>query len=198
MFESMVAAGVDPPFIPPFVESQPVRLLSRREYDRLVDLGWFVDEPIELLRGVLVTMSPQGRAHASAIEFFNEQLVLQLGGQHGVRPQLPFAADDWSEPEPDLAVVRKDPSLRDHPAEALLVVEIASSSLAIDRGLKRTIYAEVGIPEYWIVDVNGRTVEVHTRPDGGYYSRVQILRDGDVLRPTLLPGVAIGVAGLPR
>jgi Uma2 family endonuclease len=194
MFDSMVDAAFDPPYI----ESQPLRLLSRREYDRLVDLGWFVDEPIELLRGVLVTMSPQGRAHASAIEFFNEQLVLQLGGQHGVRPQLPFAADDWSEPEPDLAVVRKDPSLRDHPSEALLVVEIASSSLTIDRGLKRTIYAEVGIPEYWVVDVNGRTVEVHTRPDGGYYSRVHILRDGDVLRPTLLPGVAIWVADIPR
>lgn len=190
----MVGAAFDPPYI----ESQPLRLLSRREYDRLVDLGWFFDEPIELLRGVLVTMSPQGRAHASAIAFFNEQLVLQLAGQHGVRPQLPFAADDWSEPEPDLAVVRKDPSLRDHPSDALLVVEIAASSLAIDRGLKRTIYAEVGIPEYWIVDINGRTVEVHTRPGGGYYSRVQILRDGDVLRPTLLPGVAICVADLPR
>jgi Uma2 family endonuclease len=194
MLDSMVAAAFDPPFI----ESQPIRLLSRREYDRLVDLGWFVDEPIELLRGVLVTMSPQGWPHASAISFFNEQLVLQLAGRHGVRPQLPFAADDWSEPEPDLAVVRKDPSLRGHPSEALLVVEIADSSLALDRGLKRTIYAEVGIPEYWIVDVNGRTVEVHTRPDGGYYSRAQILRDGDVLRPTLLPGVMICVADIPR
>lgn len=198
MLESMVAAAFDPPFSPPFIESQPVRLLSRREYDRLVDLGWFVDEPIELLCGVLVTMSPQGRPHASAVSFFNEQLVLQLGGRHEVRPQLPFAADDWSEPEPDLAVVRKEPSLRDHPSEALLVVEIADSSLPLDRGLKRTIYAEVGIPEYWIVDVNGRTVEVHTQPDGGYYGRVQILRDGDVLCPTLLPDVTIRVADIPR
>jgi Uma2 family endonuclease len=194
MLDSMVAATFDPPFF----ESQPVRLLSRREYDRLVDLGWFVDEPIELLRGVLVTMSPQKWPHASAVSFFNEQLVLQLGGRHEVRPQLPFAADDWSEPEPDLAVVRKDPSLRDHPSEALLVVEIADSSLVLDRGLKRTIYAGVGIPEYWIVDVNGRTVEVHTRPEGGRYSRVQTLRDGDALQPTLLPGVAIHVADIPR
>jgi Uma2 family endonuclease len=194
MLDSMVAAGFDPPF----VESQPLRLLSRREYDRLVDLGWFLDEPIELLRGVLVTMSPQGRAHASAIAFFNEQLVLQLAGRLAVRPQLPFAADDWSEPEPDLAVVRKDPGLRGHPSEALLVVEVADSSLVIDRGLKRTIYAEVEVPEYWIVDVNGRTIEVHTRPGGGYYSTVHILRDGDVLRPTLLPGVTIPVADIPR
>jgi Uma2 family endonuclease len=198
MLESMVGTAFDPPFIPPLIESQPVRLLSRREYDRLVDLGWFVDEPIELLRGVLVTMSPQGWPHASAVSFFNEQLVLQLAGHHGVRPQLPFAADDWSEPEPDLVVVRKDPSLRGHPSEALLVVEIADSSLALDRGLKRTIYAEAGIPEYWIVDVNGRTVEIHTQPDGGRYSRVQTLRDGDVLHPTLLPGVAIWVAEIPR
>ena len=193
MLDFMVAA-----FDPPFLESQPLRLLSRREYDRLVDHGWFFDEPIELLRGVLVTMSPQGRAHASAIVFFNEQLVLQLAGRHDVRPQLPFAADDWSEPEPDLAAVAKDPGLQDHPSEALLVVEIAASSLVIDRGLKRAIYAEVGIPEYWIVDVHARTIEVHTGPDGGRYSRVHTLRDGDVLRPTLLPGVAIWVADLPR
>lgn len=78
------------------------------------------------------------------------------------------------------------------------MVEIASSSLFLERGFKRTIYAEVGISGYWIVDVNGRAVEVHTRPDGGHYSRVQILRDGDVLRPTLLPGVAICVAEIPR
>jgi Uma2 family endonuclease len=194
MVDSMLAARFDPPFIEP----QQIRLLSRREYDGLVELDWFVDEPIELLRGVLVTMSPQKWPHAAAVSFFNEQLVLQLGGRYEVRPQLPFAADDWSEPEPDLAVVRKDPNLRGHPSEALLLVEVAGSSLRLDRGLKRMIYAEAGVPEYWIVDVNEWTVEVHTRPDGGRYGSVQMLRDGDVLRPTLLPEVAIRVVDIPR
>lgn len=186
------------PFDPILIEPQQIRLLSRREYDRLVELGWFVDEPIELLRGMLVTMSPQKWPHSAAVSFFNEQLVLQLGGRYEVRPQLPFAADDWSEPEPDLAVVRKDPALREHPSEVLLVIEIADSSLRIDRGLKRTIYAEAGVPEYWIVDVNQLTVEVHTQPDGGRYGSVETLRDGDVLRPTLLPEVVIRIADIPR
>lgn len=194
MVDSMLAASFDPALIEP----QQIRLLSRREYDRLVELGWFEGEPIELLRGMLVTMSPQKWPHAAAVEFFNEQLVLQLAGRYGVRPQLPFAADDWSEPEPDLAVVRKNPTLRDHPSEVLLLVEIAHTSLRVDRGLKRTIYAEAGVPEYWIVDLNGMTVEVHTGPERGSYTSVQTLRDGDVLRPTLLPEVQIRIAEIPR
>jgi len=183
---------------PALVEPQHIRPLSRSEYDRLVDLGWFEHERIELLRGMLVTMSPQKWPHAAAVSFFNEQLVLQLAGLHEVRPQLPFAADDWSEPEPDLAVTRKDPALREHPSEALLVIEVADSSLRIDRGLKRTIYAEAGVPEYWIVDVEKPTVEVHTAPTRDGYASIQTLRDGDVLRPMLLPEISIRVADLPR
>ena len=194
MLEPMLAASFDPELIAP----ERLRLLSRREYDQLVELGWFHDEPIELLRGMLVTVSPQSWLHAAAVSFLNEQLVLQLAGRHAVRPQLPFAADDWSEPEPDLAVARKDPARREHPGELLLLIEVAHSSLRLDRGLKRAIYAEVGVPEYWIVDVNERTVEVHTRPVDGRYSSVQMLRDGDVLRPTLLPEVSIRVAEIPR
>jgi Uma2 family endonuclease len=183
---------------PAAVEPEHIRPLSRAEYDRLVDLGWFVDERIELLRGMLVKMSPQNWLHAAAVAFFNERLVLQLAGLHEVRPQLPFAADDWSEPEPDLAVVRKDPARRAHPSELLLVVEIADSLLRADRGLKLAIYAEAGVPEYWIVDVKQLIVEVHTVPSDGRYARVQTLQDGDVLRPTLLPEVAIAVADIPR
>jgi Uma2 family endonuclease len=194
MVDLMLAATFDPSLIEP----QQIRLLSRREYDRLVDLDWFVDEPIELLRGVLVTMSPQKWPHAAAVEFFTEQLVLQLAGRYAVRPQLPFAADDWSEPEPDLAVARKDPALREHPSELLLLVEVAHTSMRIDRGLKRMIYAEAGVPEYWIVDMNTLTVEVHTLPRDGSYTRVTTLRDGDVLRPTLLADVMIRVADIPR
>jgi len=189
-----IVATVDPAL----VEPQQIRPLSRREYDRLVDLAWFAGERIELLRGMLVTMSPQNWPHAAAVSFLNEQLVLQLAGVHEVRPQLPFAADDWSEPEPDLVVTRKDPARREHPREVLLVIEVADSSLRIDRGLKRTIYAEAGVPEYWIVDVTRLTVEVHTAPTSKGYASVQTRRDGDVVRPTLLPEVSIRVADLPR
>lgn len=194
MLDSMVGSTFDTSLIEP----ERIRPLSRREYDRLVELDWFADERIELLRGMLVTMSPQKWPHAAAVAFLNEQLVLQLAGRYEVRPQLPFAADDSSEPEPDLAVARKDPTRREHPSEVLLLIEVAHSSLHIDRGLKRTIYAEAGVPEYWIVDVNNATVEVHTTPANGRYTNVQTLRDGDVLRPTLLPEVSIRVADIPR
>jgi Uma2 family endonuclease len=194
MLDPMLPATFDQTLIEP----ERIRLLSRHEYDRLVELGWFEDEAIELLRGMLVTVSPQKWPHAAAVEFFNEQLVLQLAGRYAVRPQLPFAADDWSEPEPDLAVAHKDPTRREHPSELLLLIEVAHSSLGIDRGLKRTIYAEAGVPEYWIVDVNTLTVEVHILPEDGSYTSVTTLRDGDVLRPTLLPEVTIRVADIPR
>jgi Uma2 family endonuclease len=80
----------------------------------------------------------------------------------------------------------------------LLVIEVADESLAIDRGPKLTIYAEAGVPEYWILDLAHRTVEVYTQPVNSRYANVQVLRDGDVLRPTLLPDVAIRVADIPR
>jgi Uma2 family endonuclease len=115
-----------------------------------------------------------------------------------VRPQLPFAASDDSEPEPDLAVVREDYSLRDHPSEVLLLIEVADSSLRKDRGIKRAIYAENGVPEYWILDVATMTVEVYTRPIGGNYADVRVARDGDVLRPIHLTTVAIAVSQIPR
>jgi Uma2 family endonuclease len=198
MLDAMVGSAFAPSLIPSLIEPERLRPLSRREYDRLLDLGWFEDEPVELLRGMLVTMSPQNWPHAAAVEFFNEQLVLQLAGRYAVRPQLPFAADDWSEPEPDLAVARKDPTRREHPSELLLLIEIAHSSLRIDRGIKRMIYAEAGVPEYWIVDVNHAAVEVHTSPSTGSYTSVQTLGDGDVLGPTLLPEVSIRVADIPR
>jgi Uma2 family endonuclease len=186
------------PFDPALVEPQRIRPLSRHEYDRLVELDYFQNERIELLRGMLVTMSPQKWPHSAAVEFFTEQLILQLAGRYAVRPQLPFVADDWSEPEPDLAVCLKDPTRRDHPSELLLLIEVAETSLRIDRGVKRAIYAESGVPEYWIVDVNQLTVEVYTLPVDGSYTSVQALRDGDVLRPTLLPDVKIAVADVPR
>ena len=169
------------------VPPKRVRPLSRLEYGNLLDIGWLADQRIELLRGTLVDVSPHRWPHAAAVEFLTEQLILQLGGRYAVRPQLPFAADDWSEPEPDLAVAHKDPTLRDHPGELLLIIEVSDSSLEIDRGLKLRIYAEAGVPEYWIVDLAQMTVDVHTHPTKDAYASVQTLRDGDVLRPTLDP-----------
>jgi Uma2 family endonuclease len=109
-----------------------------------------------------------------------------------VRGQLPVALDDDSEPEPDVSVVpgsfRDYP--RDHPARAVLIVEVAESSLRLDRGEKGSLYARAGVPEYWIVNLVDRVLEVYRDPAadlgapyGWRYASVVTLRAGDAVRP---------------
>jgi Uma2 family endonuclease len=185
-------------FQPHEVAPDTIRPLSRKEYDRMVDLGMFEGEPIELLRGMLVTVSPQSWHHMEMIVWLTERFILSVDRSLSVRPQGPYAAGNWSEPEPDLAIVRKDPSLRDHPGSALLLIEVADSSLNKDRGAKLGIYAEAEVPEYWIINLQSMTVEVYTEPAGDRYQHTLVLGDGDVLRPKLVPGVEIPVSELPR
>ena len=177
-----------------------LRPLRRSEYDELVKLGVFDGEKVELLRGMLVTMSPQGTPHARLVIWLTRRLIKTLDDSFEVRPGLPFAASDDSEPEPDLMVTRDDPTRPDHPSTALLLIEISDSSLRKDRKVKLPLYAEAGVPEYWIINVSRRgelAVEVYTAPTPTGYAQVATLRDGDVLRPLHLP-LELAVADLPR
>jgi Uma2 family endonuclease len=185
-------------FAPELLAPGGIRRFSRAEYDRLVELGLFDEEHVELLRGMLVTMSPQGVEHAGLAAWFTERLIRALDASWDVRCGLPYAASDDSEPEPDLSVSRKGQTVFAHPSSAMLLVEVSNSSLAKDRGIKTPIYAEAGVPEYWIVDVTGDElrIEVHTDPQNGDYRRIEILRDGDVLRPTHVP-IEIPVIEIP-
>lgn len=180
------------------VEMEQIRRITRREYDLMVERGILEeDEKIELLRGQIVPMSPIGTPHTTLVIWLNERLIRALDPSYEVRPACPFAADDYSEPEPDLAVRKKD-NRRDHPTELLLVIEVSDSSLRKDRGIKQAIYAGAGVPEYWIFDVVHDLVEVYTRPRGETYEQLQTLRAGDVLRPTQIPELAIPIDELPR
>jgi Uma2 family endonuclease len=185
---SMCAAAAFPAITP-----ELFRPLKRAEYDRLVELGVFQDERVELLRGVLVKMSPQYAPHALTIENLTELLVVALKGRFRTRIQLPLALSDDSEPEPDAAVVPLRIHATDHPTSALLVIEVADSSLEKDRG-KAALYASAGIGEYWIVNLNARTVEVYSSPEGERYTEVRTARERDTLRPTALPGVELAVS----
>lgn len=182
------------------IKPATVRPLMREEYDRLIDLGVFDDEKIELLRGVLVTMSPQGEPHLWMMIYLNKRIVREVGDDFDVCPAGPLCATPDSEPEPDLYVIPHDPKRRTKATTALLVIEIANSSLRKDRKIKKGIYAEAGVPEYWIVDVSREgsvSVEVYTEPDGLAYKEMRVLRDGDTLRALHVP-VVIPVAELPR
>jgi Uma2 family endonuclease len=183
-------------FDPNLLAPDGIRKLSRREYDKLVGLGVFEDERVELLRGMLVTMSPQGGPHSAITSWLAQRLVRLLDESFDVRTHSPYAATDDSEPEPDVSVSRRSPGSFKHPDTALLLVEVSDASVTKDRQLKAPIYGESRVPEYWIVDISGPqlAVHVHTRPTSEGYRHIETLRDGDTLRPTKLAGIEIAVA----
>ena len=179
---------------------------TRVEYDRLIDAGVFQPgEPIELLGGRLVVAEPQGDAHFTAIRLVEDALRATFGSGWEVRAQGPIALDAESEPEPDVAVVGG--TARDyragHPTHAVLVVEVAESSLRRDREDKGSLYARAGITDYWIVNLVNRVLEVYREPGQNssapfgwlYHSVTAIGPDGSVA-PLAAHGRPIPVADL--
>jgi Uma2 family endonuclease len=181
------------------------RRWTRVEYDRLVDLGVFEGERLELLAGVLAVREPQGSRHSAAIRAVLDALRAALGDGWQIDSQLPIALDDDSEPEPDVSVVPRDPERyrHGHPPRPVLLVEVAESSYRIDHTYKASLYARASVPEYWLIDVVHETVEVHRQPVpsptatlGWRYASVATLRAGDDVTPLIARHTAIRVADL--
>jgi len=183
-----------------------MRRWTRVEYERLIDLGVFgAGERLELLDGLLTVREPQGTRHAAAIRRVLAALRAALGEVWQIDSQLPLAVDAASEPEPDVAVVPRDPHAyrAAHPSRAVLVVEIAEGSYRVDHAYKASLYARAGVPEYWITDLAGNALEVHREPEpspeapcGRRYRRVVPLRPGATVAPLVAPTAAIAVADL--
>jgi Uma2 family endonuclease len=189
----MLRATLEPMLGPDEIAPERIRGLRRVEYDRLVELGLFEDEKIELLCGAIVEMSPQGTRHAAVVRRLNRLLTRALEPRAMVSPQCPFAAGDYSEPEPDIAVIPSTDDESAHPARAFLIVEVADSSIRKDRGAKAAIYAAAGVPEYWVIDLNRDVVEIFTGPGSeGYGMRRQAGR-GERLRLVEFPDVELAV-----
>jgi Uma2 family endonuclease len=172
------------------------RLMSRAEYEQLAEQGFFSKERVELIRGIVVKMSPIGSRHSDPIDVLTEHFVLGLKGRAKVRIQQPFAASDDSEPEPDVLLAPPKRYADAHPSQAFLIVEVAESSLAYDRETKAPLYASSGVPEYWNVDVNERRIEVHASPAGGRYERVRFVGSEAALSPAAFPDVVLAVGDL--
>lgn len=158
----------------------------------MVAAGVFApDARLELLEGEIINMTPQKSRHATAVRLVEDALRATFGTGFDVRPQLPLSLGDFSEPEPDVAVVKGSPrDYRDaHPASAVLVVEVSETTLDYDRKRKLPVYARAGISEYWILDVESETLEIYREPTGDGYGSRRVLQVGDSVS---LPG---GVAG---
>jgi Uma2 family endonuclease len=174
------------------------RRLTRLQYDAIVAAGLFEGERVELLEGVIVSMSPNDPAHASPVQLLTQILVPPLLGRATVRVQLPLVAADESEPEPDLAVVPLADYAREHPAAALLVIEVADSSIRKDRLVKGPLYARSGFGEYWLVNVRMKTVEVHRTPSLDGWASITRHEVGETLYPEAFPDVAVEISAFLR
>lgn len=176
-----------------------LRPLSVDEYMRLVDAGVFDNERVELLRGRLVRMAPQGEEHASTSGWLNNLLVETFGKWATVRPGAPVRAGDYSMPEPDFALVPHSDVVSPHPRKAFLLVEISKSSLREDRKIKAPIYAEESIaPEYWIVNVDEGLLEVYREPRDGKWEQQFSLTAADTIRPVASPEVEVPIGRFLR
>ncbi len=168
-----------------------IKQWTREEYDRIVAAGAFHPMArLQLIQGEIVEMPPQSAGHATGVRRLQKALEQVFGEGYDIRPQLPVALSDDSEPEPDVAVVRG--SLEDfrhrHPTRPVLVVEIADSTLRFDKRRKRDMYAAAGVPEYWILNLVDEALEVYRDPHGATYGTTLRLLPDESVSPLAAPG----------
>jgi Uma2 family endonuclease len=176
------------------------KLLTAAEFEAL-ELE-YQDQRVELIEGEVVTMSPIGPRHFGRTNFLGDLLQRKLGARAHVREQGPVRLSNFTEPQPDLAIVppRGDfyESAHPGPGEILCLIELANTSLAYDRGRKARIYAAAGIRDYVILNLRDEVLEVHREPGPQGYASVTLLRRGDRLTLLAFPDVQIEVAELLR
>lgn len=162
------------------------------EYHRMAEVGLLSqDSRVELIEGEIVQMSPIGSKHGGAVKRLSALLNRSLGDSTIVSVQDPIRLSDFSEPQPDLALLkpRKDYYSNSHPTanDVLVVIEVVDASLRYDRNVKLPLYARGGIREAWLIILQKQLVEVYNEPVEGRYQRIQRLRAGKRLRSAALP-----------
>lgn len=169
--------------IPPGEGQQPLRF-SAADYLRMIDANIFGDSHVELFDGVLIGMAASNTKHGRLLMKIGHLLeVAYAGTGFEIYGDIITLFDDSNIRAPDIAVVDKDIGDRTQlvPADILLAVEIASSSLALDLGRKRIDYASAGIRHYWVVDVEGGRVHCYADPQGADYAAIQVAPFGEAM-----------------
>ncbi len=180
-----------------------LRLLSVKDYHRMVEAGVLTPhERVELIAGQIYTMAAKGTAHSAAVTRIERVLKAHLGDRVLLRLQDPVQLNEYSEPEPDVAVVRTHPlDYEDHhptPAEVYLLIEVADTTLKRDRELKAPAYAQAGILDYWILDVNQRQLYVFRTPTATGYDSEVVLTETEAISPLAFSDCEIAVAEMVR
>lgn len=166
------------------------------EYHRMIAAGILDERRVELLKGEIVEMSPEGEPHAYFSSEAGESLMQLLGNRAMIRLSKPITLPNNSEPEPDIAVVqrlgRKYLEHHPYPENIFWLIEYSDSSLDKDLKTKSQVYAEVKIPEYWVVDLKQRQIVVFRNPQNGEYASKSIVTGG-MIYSLAFPDVAVVV-----
>jgi Uma2 family endonuclease len=174
------------------------RYFNVTEYYRMAEAGILTaDDRVELIEGEIVKMSPIGSLHAACVKRLNKFLQRQFGDAAVIGVQDPIRLNDFSEPEPDVALLRPRADLyaQGHPTpgDVLLIVEVADTTVLSDRNVKVPLYARAGIPEVWLIDLPQEVVEIYARPAEGVYQVQRQARRGEQLTAETLPQLSLTV-----
>ena len=170
--------------------------LTVSDYYRMAEVGILDPEArVELIEGEIIDMAPPGSPHAGTVNYLAEVLIRAIGDRASALVQNPVRLSQYSEPQPDVALLRRrDDFYRErHPtsADVLLIVEVAATSLRFDRKTKLPLYARHGIPEMWLVDLGGRRLVRYRAPQHGAYTLVDEPDLGQPLEVAALAGVSL-------
>ena len=179
-----------------------VQVLRRRfsvdEYYKMAHAGILnEDDRVELIEGEIVEMPPIGSYHAGDVDWLAQMFIRRLAGRAIVRGQNPIHLSVYSEPQPDITLLRPraDFYTTSHPTpeDILLVIEVADTSVAYDREIKAPLYSRAGIREYWVVSLVEQSIEVYRGPSPEGYRQVRVARRGERLAPEALPDLELSV-----
>ena len=172
-------------------------LWSVEEYEELGRAGFFQgDQRVELFKGEIIAISPSGYRHATAVTLLTNFLARKSRGRFDVSPQNPFNLDQRSQPQPDLSLL--DPicvRLPRHPepAEIFLVVEVSDNSVRYDREDKGPAYAERGVREFWLLNLETNQLEVFRDPGPNGYAQTMLLGPDDTVAPLAFPDLKLRI-----
>jgi Uma2 family endonuclease len=174
------------------------RMFTIHDYARMRESGILTeDDRVELINGEVRLMSPIGPVHIALVNKLNQILTIHIGTDAIVSIQNPIQLDDFTEPQPDIAILqaREDFYVSGTPRadDVLLVIEISDSTIDYDRNEKTPRYASAHIPEVWIIDVNRKVIEQYSKPFKGEYTQILKLLLGSTIQSQSLPAVSIDV-----
>ena len=179
------------------MSAQPVvprHLLSVGDYYRMAEAGIFrEDQPIELINGEIFDMPPVGSFHADITDRLARLFYKQADDAVRIRVQNPIYLSEFSQPEPDIALVKNNNYRLQHPAaqDVLLLIEVSDTSLHYDRTIKLPLYAHHQIPEVWLINLKEKRFDVYQQPESDYFRLHLRPKAGESIQPLLVDSVSL-------